>query len=41
MLYQLGIIANIWLTEAVLAVLVPIVSIGIWRVYKRTKITAT
>lgn len=39
-LYQLGIITNIWLTEAALAVLVPIVCIGIWRVYQQTRITA-
>lgn len=40
MLYQLGIITNIWLTEAALVVLVPIVCIGIWRVYQRTEVTA-
>lgn len=40
-LYQLGIITNIWLTEAALAVLAPIVCIGIWRVYKQTEGTAT
>ena len=40
LLYQLGIITNIWLTEAALVVLVPIVCIGIWRVYKQTEITA-
>ena len=41
MLYQLGIITNIWFTEAALAVLVPIVCVVIWRVYQRTGITAT
>ena len=41
MLYQLGVITNIWLTEAALAVLVPVVCIGIWRVYKKTEATAT
>ena len=40
MLYQLGIITNIWLTEAALLILVPIVCIGIWRAYKQTEATA-
>lgn len=41
MLYQLGIITNIWFTEVALVVLVPIVCIGIWRIYKHTEVTAT
>ena len=39
MLYQLGIITNIWLTVAALVVLVPIACVGIWRVYQQTELT--
>lgn len=38
MLYQLGIITSIWLTEAALVILVPVVCVAIWQVYKRTAV---